>query len=76
MIVEVSSDDDVVLEVRFLEDGQEEFETKYSKNVSNELQEYRLFIEQRGIFYVRAMPKEIALGTRGFAMGHVIHITD
>lgn len=67
-----SSDSGLQMEIRHIRaDG---IETIFKQDVSTIPQETDLSLTESGYYYVRLMPKEITLGTRGFAMGNVISL--
>ena len=76
IVVEAVSDDDVILEIRFLEEETHEFETVFTSAVTNDPQEFHMIIEESGIVYVRVVPTDFIIGARGFAMGQFIRIQD
>lgn len=65
-----SSDSELQLEVRHIRSNT--IETIFEQTISTSPQEVDISLMETGHYYVRLMPKEITLGTRGFAMGNVI----
>ena len=74
LVIRVDSVDEVDVEVRLLELGNQAFSTIFSQSVTERETEYRIPLDVSGYLYVRTLPEQIELGARGFAMGNVITI--
>ena len=67
-----STEDSTILEVRHLSSNGAQ--TVLQANPSTDTQQLELPITKNGQYYVRILPSDIELGSRGFSMGNVIFV--